>query len=283
MTTDSAARPPLDKSRLGSDNPELMPDLTVEVTAVLASTNAEVSRRAQEGAPDGLVVVADHQTAGRGRLDRTWETPPGTAVTFSILLRPETPTRSWPWLPLLTGYAVDKAMKAAGIQAGVKWPNDVIVGDKKVAGILVERIDTPDGPAAVVGVGINVGLTVDQLPVPTATSLEIELGRPVDRTDVLVEVLNAIREAVDAWELGGDQSGMRLHASYAAACFRGGLQPDLLNDARWRKTPWWICAGHARRQGRPAANLPRSDYRTGGPSPISCSSPSSQDLPAGLR
>ncbi|WP_246142625.1 biotin--[acetyl-CoA-carboxylase] ligase [Nocardioides rubriscoriae] len=222
MTPDSAVRPPLDKARLGSDNPELMPDLTVEVVDTLESTNAEVARRAQEGAPDGLVVVADHQTAGRGRLDRTWESPAGTSVTFSILLRPHTPTRAWPWLPLLTGYAVDKALQAAGLEAGVKWPNDVLVGDKKVAGILVERVETPEGPAAVVGVGINVGLTPDELPVDTATSIEIELGRPVDRTDVLVEVLTAVREAVDAWEMGGDPSGMRLHESYAAACVTVG-------------------------------------------------------------
>ncbi|WP_246060615.1 biotin--[acetyl-CoA-carboxylase] ligase [Nocardioides dongxiaopingii] len=222
MTTDSTERPPLDKARLTSEHPELMPDLTVEVVDVLESSNAVAAERAQEGAPDGLVIVADHQSAGRGRLDRTWETPPGTAVTFSVLLRPDAPTRSWPWLPLLTGYAVDKALKSHGLEAGVKWPNDVLVGEKKVAGILVERLETPTGPAAIVGVGINVGLRADELPVPTATSLEIELGRPVDRTDVLVEVLNAIREAVDAWELGGDLNGMRLRDSYAAACVTVG-------------------------------------------------------------
>lgn len=224
MTTDSAARPPLDQARLGGDNPELMPDLTVEVADVLGSTNQAAAERALAGAPDGLVVVADHQTAGRGRVDRTWETPAGTAVTFSILLRPGTPTRSWPWLPLLTGYAVDKALQGHGLAAGVKWPNDVLIGEKKVAGILVERIETPDGPAAVIGVGINVGQTAEELPVPTATSLELELGRPVDRTDVLVEVLTAIREAVDAWELGGDRGGLRLYESYAAACVTVGRQ-----------------------------------------------------------
>ncbi len=224
MTPDSAARPPLDKARLTGDNPGLMPDLTLEVLDTAGSTNQVAAERAQAGAPDGLVVVADHQTAGRGRIDRTWETPPGTAVTFSMLLRPDTPTRAWPWLPLLTGYAVDKALKGNGLDAGVKWPNDVLIGEKKVAGILVERIDTPDGPAAVIGVGVNVGLTADELPVPTATSLEIEMGRPVDRTDVLVELLNAIREAVDAWELGGDLNGMRLYESYAAACITVGRQ-----------------------------------------------------------
>jgi BirA family transcriptional regulator, biotin operon repressor / biotin---[acetyl-CoA-carboxylase] ligase len=212
----------IDRSRLGADDPGLMPDLTLEVHDTLESTHAEALRRAREGAPDGLVVVADHQTSGRGRLDRTWETPAGTAVTFSLVLRPEAPPRDWPWLPLLTGYAVDKALKASGLDAGVKWPNDVLVGDHKVAGILVERVETDQGPAAVVGVGINVSQTRDQLPVENATSLELELGRSVDRTDVLVECLNAIREAVDAWDLGGEQASTRLWESYAAACVTVG-------------------------------------------------------------
>ncbi len=224
VTSDPAARPPLDRSRLQGGSEELMPDLTVEVVDTLPSTNAAAIARAQDGAPDGLVVVADHQTAGRGRLDRTWESPAGTAVTFSMLLRPTAPTRSWPWLPLLTGYAVDKALKARGLEAGVKWPNDVLIGEKKVAGVLVERIDTPSGPAAVVGVGINVGLRAEELPVPTATSLELETGAPVDRTEVLVEVLNAIREAFVAWQAGGDLNGMRLAESYVAACVTVGRQ-----------------------------------------------------------
>lgn len=222
VITEPAARPPLDRSRLVQGTPELMPGLIVELVDELPSTNALVVERAHAGAPDGLVVVADHQTAGRGRLDRTWETPRGTALTFSLLVRPRTPTRAWPWLPLLAGYAVDKALKARGLAAGVKWPNDVLVGEKKIAGILVERIDTPTGPAAVIGVGVNVGLRAVELPVPTATSLEIELGAPVDRTDVLVEVLNTIREAFDAWEVGGDLNGMRLAESYAAACVTVG-------------------------------------------------------------
>jgi BirA family biotin operon repressor/biotin-[acetyl-CoA-carboxylase] ligase len=222
VTSDSAARPPLDKARLVGAGPEILPDLRVEVVDELPSTNEVVVARAKAGEPGGLVVVADHQSAGRGRLDRSWESPPGTAVTFSLLLRPTAPTRSWPWLPLLTGYAVDKALKAAGLPVGVKWPNDVLIGGKKVCGILVERVDTPQGPAAIVGVGINVAMTAEELPVPHATSLEIELGRSVDRTDVLVEVLAAIQEAFDAWEAGGDLNGMRLADSYVAACVTVG-------------------------------------------------------------
>ncbi|MBS44822.1 MAG: biotin--[acetyl-CoA-carboxylase] ligase [Nocardioides sp.] len=199
-----------------------MPDLTVEVVEETPSTNALVAERARAGAPDGLVVVAEHQTAGRGRLDRTWVTAPGTSATFSMLLRPTRPAETWPWLPLLTGYAVDKALKAVGLDAGVKWPNDVLVGDLKIAGILLERVDTPDGPAAVVGVGVNVDHTADELPVETATSLSLALGRPVDRTDVLVQVLSAVREAYDAWEVGGEAASEHLAESYAAACVTVG-------------------------------------------------------------
>ncbi len=229
VTSERAARPPLDRARLTESGPELLPELSIEVVDEASSTNAVLAARARDGAPDGLVVVADHQRAGRGRLDRTWESPAGTAVTFSLLLRPTVPARSWPWLPLLTGYAVDKALTAlvgsqdaAAPVVGVKWPNDVLIGERKVAGILVERIETPDGPAAVVGVGINVNLRADELPVPHATSLEIELGRSVDRTDVLIDVLAGIREAYDVWAAGGEVRDARLAESYAAACVTVG-------------------------------------------------------------
>jgi len=221
VTPHPAARPPLDKARLAA-NPDLVAEVSIEVLDEAPSTNAVAVERAQAGAPEGLVVLADHQTAGRGRLDRSWETPPGTAVTFSLLLRPTAPTRSWPWLPLLTGYAVDKALKARGLAAGVKWPNDVLIGERKVAGILVERIETPDGPAAVVGVGLNTSMTEAELPVPHATSLSIESGEEPDRIEVFFEVLASIREAYDAWQAGGDLNGMRLAESYTKACVTVG-------------------------------------------------------------
>lgn len=226
VTATSAERPPLDETVLSGVSPDLVPGVSVEVVDETPSTNALVVERARAGAPEGLVVVTEHQTAGRGRLDRSWETPARSALTFSLLLRPTAPTRSWPWLPLLAGYAVDKALKAAGFDAGVKWPNDVLIGDRKVAGILVERIETDQGPCAVVGIGINVGLGPDELPVPTATSLAIEAaGRPVpDRTSLLVDVLASLREAYDAWQAGGDLAGMRLAESYADACVTVGRQ-----------------------------------------------------------
>ena len=96
------------------------------------STNAELARRARAGAEAGSVLVADHQTAGRGRLDRTWVSPPGSALTFSVLLAPDrVPVARWPWLPLLVGIAVAEGVRrVAEVDCSLKWPNDVLVGDR---------------------------------------------------------------------------------------------------------------------------------------------------------
>ncbi|KAA1428004.1 biotin--[acetyl-CoA-carboxylase] ligase [Nocardioides antri] len=211
-------RPPLD-SKLLAEELALTPDLTLELLPESASTNQVAAERAREGAPDGLLVVADHQTAGRGRLDRTWETPAGAAVTFSLLLRPTVPATSWPWLPLLTGHTVAKALTSFGYEARVKWPNDVLIDGLKVAGILVERIETDSGPAAVVGVGINVSTTADELPVPTATSLVVaHPDLTPTREGVLLGTVAAVREGYDAWQVGGAEAAARLASSYVSHC-----------------------------------------------------------------
>ena len=220
MISDAAERPPLDATRL--------PDHQVEVVEEADSTNALVVERAQAGGPEGLVIVAEHQTAGRGRLDRTWETPARSALTFSVLLRPTAAPEAWPWIPLLTGYEVSKALRAAGFDATVKWPNDVLLrrhdgAERKVAGILVERVETPGGPTAVVGVGLNVGMTEDELPVPEATSLAVEGDAP-DRTELLGLLLDTLWEGYVAWQEGGEAATAHLAASYAAACSTIGRQ-----------------------------------------------------------
>ena len=176
-------------------------DWAVEVVEAAPSTNAVVADRAREGAGEGLVVVAEHQTAGRGRLDRTWETPARAALTFSVLLRPSATAVDWPWLPLLTGYAAGRALRSSGRRVSLKWPNDVLLADRKVAGILVERVDTPAGPAAVVGIGINVDQTRDELPLDAATSLALE-GADIDRTDLLTALLRSLRTEYDAFQRG---------------------------------------------------------------------------------
>jgi len=224
VTSDPVRRISLDPSPLAA----LAPDLVVEVLETATSTNAVAADRARAGAEEGLVVVAEHQTAGRGRLDRSWETPARSSLTFSLLVRPTAPPADWPWLPLLTGYTVAKTLRAEGYDAGVKWPNDVLIGDRKLVGILVERVETPTGPAAVLGVGLNVSLTEAELPVPTATSLALESGGPSgegpDRTHLLVELLRSLREAYDVWQAGGADATDRLRSSYAAACVTVGRE-----------------------------------------------------------
>jgi len=187
------------------------------------STNAVAAERARAGEDAGLVVVAEHQTAGRGRLDRSWETPARSALTFSVLLRPEMPPEHWPWLPLLTGYAVQAALADRLPEIGLKWPNDVLVEERKLAGILVERVETPRGPAAVVGCGINVSHTLEELPVALATSVQLELGGEApDRTDLLGQVLGSLHALQG---LTADTGALR--AAYSDVCTTLGREVDV--------------------------------------------------------
>jgi BirA family biotin operon repressor/biotin-[acetyl-CoA-carboxylase] ligase len=147
----------------------------VRVVARTGSTNADLLAAARAGTAAGTVLVAEEQTAGRGRLDRSWHSQPGAALTFSVLLRPAAiPPSARGWLPLLTGVAVAAALRAqTGLDVSLKWPNDVLVSGAepgmagKLAGILAEQA----GDAIVVGIGLNVSARRDELPAPQATSL----------------------------------------------------------------------------------------------------------------
>ncbi len=220
--TNPPARPPLDLDRLRAG---VGPSYDVEVVQAAPSTNALVVERARQGAAAGLVIVAEHQTCGRGRLDRVWTTPARAALTWSVLLRPTVPQPQWPWLPLLTGVAVVEALRAAGARtAGLKWPNDVLLDDLKVAGLLVEAISTPIGPAAVLGIGLNVSSTAAELPVETATSLGMA-GLEVDRTELLVSLLGSLRHRYDSWsDADGDPERSGLAAAYTSVCSTVGRQ-----------------------------------------------------------
>ncbi|MCX6465188.1 MAG: biotin--[acetyl-CoA-carboxylase] ligase [Pseudonocardiales bacterium] len=192
----------------------------LDVVERTGSTNADLLAAALAGAPDRTVLVAEHQDAGRGRLARSWVSPPGSGLTVSVLFRPTGvhPSR-FGWLPLLAGLAaLDAVVAVTGVRAGLKWPNDLLVGERprKVAGILAEVTD-PARPAVVVGIGINVDAAPpDQ---PGATSLVAEAGRPVDRSEVLVALLTRLSEREALWRSGrGDPDATRLRADYRAGC-----------------------------------------------------------------
>ena len=184
VVNDISPRAPLDLDRLQEAAGPLW---KVQLHAAAESTNALATASLERG----LVVVADHQTAGRGRLGREWVTPPGAALTFSAVVDPVVDDEWWPLVPLVAGYAVARI-----VGGSVKWPNDVLLHDRKVCGILVERVHVRarggDKPLAVVGIGLNVDQTADELPVPWASSLGL-LGFPWDRTELFARVLHGLR------------------------------------------------------------------------------------------
>ena len=163
------------------------------------STNLEAMRQAKAGAPEGLCVVAREQTRGRGRLDRSWQSPKDAGLYFSVVLRPQLDLNAWPLITLTTALTVsDALMKACGLRTDIKWPNDICVGERKLCGILAETVETNRGNAAIVGIGIN--LNADGLPEPLrdqATSVETVTGRRIDSDHVLRELVPALVERYD--------------------------------------------------------------------------------------
>jgi BirA family transcriptional regulator, biotin operon repressor / biotin---[acetyl-CoA-carboxylase] ligase len=148
--------------------------------------------------PEGALVVADHQTAGRGRLGRTWEAPPGTAILCSLLLKPP-PERHAPELSLVAGVAVaDMLERATGLSVQIKWPNDVMLRRRKVAGCLAEGRDG----AVVLGIGVNVNQTSEELP-EGAGSLRTLTGREWGREELLASLLEDIGHRYAEWRAGG--------------------------------------------------------------------------------
>jgi BirA family transcriptional regulator, biotin operon repressor / biotin---[acetyl-CoA-carboxylase] ligase len=194
------------------------------VVAETGSTNADVADAARAGAAEGLVVVAEHQRAGRGRAGRTWSSPPRAGLAVSVLLRPAVPATRWGWLPLLAGVALaDSVGRFAGVAAALKWPNDLLVADRKCAGILAEAV----GDRVVVGIGLNVTLRADELPTPSATSLALAGARTTDRAGLLLALLAALEEWYGRWRAAaGDAGTCGLRAAYLRACATVG-QPVL--------------------------------------------------------
>jgi len=164
------------------------------------STNTKAGELAQKGEPEGTVVIADAQTRGRGRLERTWQSPPGRNLYLSIILRPHLSAAEAPQLTLMAGVAVAEALETyVPGQVSVKWPNDVLLGKRKICGILTEMTATPRGvDVVVVGVGVNVNMVREDFEPSlreTATSLRMETGQTMDR----LSVAGRLFESMETW------------------------------------------------------------------------------------
>jgi BirA family biotin operon repressor/biotin-[acetyl-CoA-carboxylase] ligase len=204
------------------------PGWSVSFADVVTSTQSLIRAAAMSGAPGGTAIIADVQTAGRGRRDRSWQAPPGTSLLMSWLWRPDpVPASRWGWLPLLVGVAVCDALRdCAALPLMLKWPNDVlavdVVGPRrpgKVGGVLVERLDTPRGAAAVIGSGLNVVQDATQLPVHSATSLRLAGASGLARSDLLVPLLTALQARFTAWcDAAGDAQACGLAEAYRRHC-----------------------------------------------------------------
>ena len=190
----------------------------IEVVPSTGSTNADLLARALRGEPEGVVLAAEEQTAGRGRMGRSWTSPRYAALTFSLLIRPDVPPARRGWLPLLTGVAVAAAVTTVtGVPARLKWPNDVLAGEAKLAGILAEAA----GDAIVVGIGLNVSTEPAELsrlpagPGPgalPATSLRAAGATALNREKLLLAILTGFERWYQAWRRAGgdpDRSGLR--------------------------------------------------------------------------
>jgi BirA family biotin operon repressor/biotin-[acetyl-CoA-carboxylase] ligase len=197
---------------------------TIEVVESTGSTNADLLARALAGEPEGTVLATEHQQAGRGRLGRTWITPPRAALTFSLLVRPGVPPARRGWLPLLTGIAVAGAITdVTGVATTLKWPNDVLAGPAQAgAGKLVGILAEAAADAIVVGIGVNVSTEQAELPdrgpgALPAASLLTAGAKPesLDRTPLLLAILDAFERRYLTWhEAGGDPEASGLRAAY---------------------------------------------------------------------
>ncbi|WCT04707.1 biotin--[acetyl-CoA-carboxylase] ligase [Rhodococcus qingshengii] len=218
-------RPPLDGNALRralvrSDNDDARVFWNrLDIVEETGSTNADLLARAADPDADRHVLIAEYQASARGRHSRTWVSPPQAQISMSVLLSmPGMNLADMGWLPLLSGIAVVDALRnVAEVPAELKWPNDVLIGDKKVAGLLAEVARTAPDPAVVVGIGLNVSLGVEELPVPTATSLLIEEASTVDRDTLVRAIARELATQFRAWESSKWDTSV-LAAEYRQRC-----------------------------------------------------------------
>ncbi|MEU2178924.1 MULTISPECIES: biotin--[acetyl-CoA-carboxylase] ligase [Nocardia] len=221
-------RPPLDAEQLrrsAADTPELSFFSRIDVVESTGSTNADLIARAADPDADHVVLLAETQVQGRGRHARPWVSPPRAQLAMSLLVRlPGIGPASLAWLALLTGIAVVDALRTtAGVAAELKWPNDVLIEGRKVAGILAEVASSGGAPAVVIGLGLNVSLTEEELPVPHATSLTIAGARETDRTVLVRSLLVEFVRRFTAWR-DADWATDELAAAYRERCATIGTE-----------------------------------------------------------
>ena len=204
----------------------------LQVVESTGSTNADLLARAQTGEPEGAVLAAEEQRAGRGRMGRTWTSPPRAALTFSVLLKPAVPLARRGWLPLLAGVAVATAVtRVTGVRTGLKWPNDLLTADAKLAGILAEAA----GDAVVVGIGLNVSTEPEEFPATRpgalpATSLRAAGATALDRASLLLAILGELEHWYRAWQRAGgdpDRSGLRAEYTRLSATIGRTVRAEL--------------------------------------------------------
>lgn len=202
-----------------TETPELRFFTEIDMIESTGSTNADLLARTEDPEVDRVVLVAEAQEQGRGRLARAWASPPRAQISLSLLVRTDgLDPALLGWLPLLTGTAVVDALRAeAGVPAALKWPNDVLIEGRKIAGILTEAAAAVARPAVVIGVGVNVSLGADELPVPHATSLTLcEVPDP-DRTALVLALLTEFAKRYTAWRDAGWATD-DLAAAYRERC-----------------------------------------------------------------
>ncbi|HKN95606.1 MAG TPA: biotin--[acetyl-CoA-carboxylase] ligase [Pseudonocardiaceae bacterium] len=194
---------------------------SIDVVPRADSTNASLVAAAAGGAVDRTVLIAEEQTAGQGRRSRTWVSPAGTGLYLSVLLRPPVPAARFSWLTLLAGLALVRTAREAGVEAVLKWPNDLLLGPdrRKGAGILAEVTQG----AVVLGIGLNVRPLPDDVPLGPGrlapTSLAEAGAGDVDLTDVAVRVLTELADLEDTWRAaGGDPAAGGIHEEYTGCC-----------------------------------------------------------------
>ena len=193
-------RTPLDEAEINS---RVTPYWRVSVVELTGSTQNDLLQLVESNnALDGQVIATEFQSNGRGRLDRTFEAPAQSALLFSFYIKPRNQRSEWGFIPLIAGLSLVRAITTidTAMNVSLKWPNDLIINEKKCAGIIAQT--TNEG--IVIGIGLNVSITPNELPVSTATSLAIEGSTITDRDLLLSHLLNTFAELFEAWEEGSE-------------------------------------------------------------------------------